>query len=257
MFQITPITRIILLANVLIYFLAQSLLGPNAYLLHFFNISSDYFNVWQPITYMWFHANFSHLFFNMIGLFFFGPILERYLGQDRFLLLYLISGVGAAIIFGGANLIDFIPVQMAAVDFLNDPTPEALRLFFDKMDYWPTELQSFITEDFPANASDPQVLSTAKSLVRSYLDQYKNGVPMLGASGAVYGVITTFALMFPNTVMFPIPIKAKYLILVYAGISIYYAFANVPGDNIAHLAHLGGMITAFILVKAWKIRPQN
>jgi membrane associated rhomboid family serine protease len=139
-------------------------------------------------------GSFMHIFFNMFGLVMFGPILETYWGPKKFLLFYIITGIGAAIF------------NVLVVMFFN------------------------------AGAF---------------------GI-MLGASGAIYGVLTAFAMTFPNMELMliipPIPIKAKYLVLILGGIAVYSGFRNSPGDNVAHFTHLGGIVVAFFMVTFWKGR---
>ncbi len=192
--RLTPMVKGILIINIGVFIIVNIFSYALAFL-SLFPFKSDLFKPFQLFTYMFTHQSFGHIFFNMIGLVVFGSFLEQYWGQNRFLTFYLVTGIGAAVFFGGINYFElFGPV------YLN--------------------------------------------------------VPMIGASGAVYGLLMGCAMLFPNTQVYllfpPIPIKLKWLALVLGGISIFSTINNDPSDNVAHLAHLGGMVFAFIMIKIWQ-----
>jgi membrane associated rhomboid family serine protease len=194
MFRLTPVVRNLLFINVIVFVLEQILPGLEQGLsLHSVH-RTDFFRPYQLFTYMFCHATVGHIFFNMLMLAFFGPILEEFWGQKRFLLFYIIVGIGAGIF----NIL--------------------MDLYFG--------LGAFHT--------------------------------MLGASGAVYGVLTAFGIIFPNMelrlLFLPISFKAKYMVMVLGGIAIYSGFRSDPSDNTAHLAHLGGIIVAIIMIQVWRGR---
>ena len=164
------------------------------------------FKPWQVVTYMFMHANITHIFFNMFAVFMFGSQLERVWGSKRFLQFYMLTGIGAFFIFQFA----------VGVDVYN---------FFG----------SIVSE-----------VSLGK---------------VLGASGSVFGLLLGFGMLFPNTQLMllfpPIPIKAKYFVLGYGLIELSMAIRNQPDDNVAHLAHLGGMVFGYILIKKWQNSRTN
>ncbi|WP_139265298.1 rhomboid family intramembrane serine protease [Bacteroides ihuae] len=210
------ITKNLIIINVLFFlggFVANSYgIDLADYLgLHFF--MAEKFNAAQLFTYMFMHGGFTHLFFNMFAVWMFGRILEQVWGPKRFLLYYIVCGVGAGIIQEVVQLIQY-EVQLSAYDSVNI-----------------------------GSAIIP-------------MSEYLNMMTTVGASGAVYAILLAFGMTFPNQQLFifplPIPIKAKYFVMGYALIELYSGFANNPNDNVAHFAHLGGMIFGFILIMYWK-----
>ncbi|MCU0383910.1 MAG: rhomboid family intramembrane serine protease [Cyclobacteriaceae bacterium] len=192
MLQLTPVVRNIIIVNVIVFFLQLffgGINGPLTQILSLWSVGTQAFEPYQLFTYMFAHGGFGHLFFNMLSLAFTAPILENYWGQNRFLLFYLFTGIGAGIFNMGIDYFVF----------------------------------------------GGETMST-----------------MLGASGAVYGVLMGFGMMFPNMEIMllipPIPIKAKYLVFVLGGIS----FLLDRSGGIAHFAHLGGIVFAFILIRYWR-----
>lgn len=228
--SIPMVTRNLLIINFLV-FMADALLSTNGFMTRYlalFYFESDFFYPHQFITYMFMHGDFGHLFFNMFAVFMFGRTLEMVWGPKRFLTYYLLTGIGAAAL---QTLIIYIRLHTLEAEI----SPELLHAFYSKStDMWGT-------------ASEGQILSQMAQLIN---------VPMVGASGAVFGILVAFGMLFPNAELFlmfiPIPIKAKYFVIGYGVMELYLGFANNPGDNIAHFAHLGGLLTGLILVLYWK-----
>jgi len=195
--------------------------------IHYF--TSPGFNVAQLVTYMFLHANLTHLFFNMFALIMFGGIIERAMGSKRFLFYYISCGIFAAIVQMGAYTITLS-------HYVGMYTPE-------EFDYIIQEGWRLICQGY--TFSDP-TLAVINSLV--------NG-PMVGASGAIYGVILAFGMLFPNQPVYlffiPIPIKAKWIVIAYGILELMLGLGSVA-DNVAHFAHLGGMIAGAFLVLYWK-----
>lgn len=197
-------------------------------LLGIYYISSPNFEPYQLVTHFFMHADFMHIFFNMFGLIVFGSHLERMWGPKRFLIFYFVTAFGAALLhFGiqGYEIYQITGEWFPAVDYAGYYV-DGKWVYFD---------------------IDPVQYSN----IGSYLC-----FPTLGASGAVYGIVAAFAMLFPNTQLMllfpPIPIKAKWLALGLAGLALYQGYANNPGDSVAHFAHLGGMLFGFIMVKFWQ-----
>ena len=183
----------------------------------------------QLITHMFMHANFTHLFFNMFTLWMFGKTLENMWGGKRFLTYYMITGFGAALIYIG-----YIQFQINTISSNID-----------------SETYNIIINE------GNQLLSNGKNYVDPIWGKLNLliNVPMLGASGAVYGLLLAFGMLFPNSLIYlymAIPVKAKYFVGGIGVLALISGIGNNPGDNVAHFAHLGGMIFGIILLKYWK-----
>lgn len=191
MFRLTPVVRNLIIINVIVFIL-QGILPEVMQWLALYNVRTEYFRPFQLFTYMFCHGDFMHIFFNMLLLSFMGPIMEEVWGQKKFLIFYMITGIGAGIF----NIL--------------------MDLFFG--------IGSFSV--------------------------------MIGASGAVYGVMTAFGVTFPNMelrlLFLPISFKAKYMVMVLGSIAIFSGFRGTPGDNTAHLAHLGGIVVAILFLQFWR-----
>jgi len=199
-------------------------------LLGLYHPLSPNFHWWQIVTHMFMHASIMHLLFNMIGLFFFGRMLENVWGAKRFLIFYLVCGLGASAIYIGWE-------TWSAVAELN-------RIYGGNG--W-----EHLTE-YTANGE-----MVGESLEAMYGLLF---IPMIGASGAVFGLLMGAALLFPNTTIYiygAIPVKLKWLAIIYGLVEIYSGYANSQGDNTAHFAHIGGMIFGFILVQIYKRSRNN
>ena len=189
--------------------------------LHFYDASN--FNLAQMVTYMFMHGNFPHIFFNMFTLFMFGITLEYVMGSRRFLTYYMVCGIGAAVIqqiVWALTLPDMITQELASLN----------RMPFEQM----------------ANimALDPSILARNLEMFST-----------VGASGAVYGVLLAFGMLFPNRPLYlmflPVPIKAKWMVFIWGGMELLLGMSSAS-DGIAHFAHLGGMIFGFILMIYWE-----
>lgn len=218
---------------------------------------SENFRPYQLVTHMFMHAGLTHLFFNMFALWMFGRVLEQVWGSKRFLLYYLITGLGAAAIHLLVNYLHLHAIQADAVAMLNTPSPQSFAAFVTKHfpEYYDQVYANFLDKWFLVpNNSDyiQQAAEYTKQLI-----QLQTNIPTVGASGAVYGVLLAFGMLFPNTVLMllipPIPIKAKWMVIIYGGLELFLGLTQ-PGSNIAHFAHLGGMIFGFILIKYWQSR---
>jgi len=199
-------------------------------------IGSDHFNLSQVITYMFMHdpLNPAHVFFNMFGVYMFGRILEQVWGPKRFLLFYMVTGIGAALMQELMWYIDLRPMLEAASNFATNPNMAPFLKYF-------SSAQGAV---FSAEQAEQ-----AKQLVM-------NSLLTVGASGSVFGILLGFGMLFPNAPLFlmfiPIPIKAKYMVIGYGLIELFAGVANFKGDNVAHFAHLGGMLFGYFLIRYWK-----
>ena len=222
-FHFPPVVKNLMIINALVY-LTQVIVGQmeprwveNWFALH--DLHSVYFKPYQLITHMFMHGSFTHLFFNMVGLWMFGVALEHRYGAKKFLQFYILSGLGAAILHLGILYIEMEPIM------------ESYRQL-------PMEMQLDLIND----------------------PHFKVNIATLGASGAVFGCLAAFGYLYPNSIIyidFLIPIKAKWMVLIYAGMELMLAVRNSAGDTVAHFAHLGGALTGFLLVYFWNKRNRR
>ncbi|WP_300812201.1 rhomboid family intramembrane serine protease [uncultured Bacteroides sp.] len=231
--NIPTVTKNLLIINVLMYLgtiaAERYNIDLSEYLgLHF--VLSEHFNAAQLITYMFMHGGFTHLFFNMFAVWMFGRILEQVWGPRRFLFYYLLCGIGAGLIQEVVSGIHYY-AQVSSMP------PEAV--------------EGVLSEGAKAMSQHLNFVDPAMASLNLTLN-----APTVGASGAVYAILLGFGMLFPNQPMFifplPIPIKAKYFVMGYALIELWSGIANNPNDNVAHFAHLGGMIFGFFLIMYWR-----
>jgi membrane associated rhomboid family serine protease len=258
--NITPVVKNLLIANAA-FFLVSAFVFPQLkawFALYY--IHSSYFKPFQFLTYMFMHADFWHLFSNMFGLLIFGPLLEQFLGPKKILILWMVCGVGSGVLYSGYNSYRMNTLQDQVESFENNPTPDAFnRLVISNRGFFQSSVFDFV-DDYSRNPDDPNKISQAKQTLNAIVEIQGN-VPMVGASGALFGVLIAFAMLFPNTQLFllfpPIPVKAKYLVLFYGLYTIYNVIFNNPTDNVAHFAHLSGLVVGAILVYFWKKDRSN
>lgn len=214
-----PVVKNLLVINVLVYFFELYIINANPRIfelmvMHF--VKSPDFRPHQLVTHIFMHSpiSFSHILFNMIGVWVFGSMLEEVWGSKRFLIFYMVVGIGAA--------------------------------FCDQIYLL---VRHFMLQNTLDSSTDILSLMSAADKISDI-----NGYSCLGASGALYGLIMGAAMLFPNRelyIYFAIPIKLKFLAIFYGVGEVFSAIQNNPGDNIAHVVHLGGMIFGFIMIKIW------
>jgi len=257
--RLTPMVRNLLLITVAAYLIPYILRWDqiNAFL-GLWHISSPNFQPYQFFTYMFAHGGFWHLFGNMLGLIFLAPLLEQFWGPKKFLAFYLITGIGAGVFYEGIKYAQTIPMKHKMEEYIANPNPDDFAVYMSK--YAPQYYNSIY--DFIEYYSEHENEGRGQSI--SYVEQVYDAViniPMVGASGAIYGILMAFGMLFPNTQLMllfpPIPIKAKYFVLILGGYAIYSEFSNSSGDSVAHLAHLGGMFFAFIMIRVWSKDRRN
>jgi membrane associated rhomboid family serine protease len=228
---IPPVVKNLIIINIIMllatYILSMrgidltSILGLRYY-------QSPEFRPYQLVTHMFMHGGFTHLLFNMFALWMFGRVLEGVWGPKRFFIYYFVTGLGAALLHTFVNFLEFQSVA-------SKMTPEAVEMVMTQG-----------TEIFNQgkNFSDP---------IAGKLNLLLN-IPTVGASGAVFGILLGFGMLFPNTQLMllfpPIPIKAKYFVMGYGAIELYLGLTQ-SGSNIAHFAHLGGMLFGFFMIRYW------
>lgn len=214
--RIPTVTKNLLIINVLLWFgsLALTRLGIDLNsLLGLHFFKASNFRLYQLFTYMFMHEGFQHVFFNMFAVWMFGGVMEQTWGARRFLFFYIACGLGAGVIQEGAQY---------------------LQWFFELSQYDQVNL-GFTTVS---------------------MSQYLNMMNTVGASGAVYGILLGYGMTYPNNQLFiipiPVPIKAKWLVTAYVVLELLLGLSNRPGDNVAHFAHLGGMLVGFLIILYWK-----
>lgn len=225
---------------------------------------SQKFRPYQVVTYLFMHGDFWHLFFNMFALWMFGNTLENLWGSKRFLIYYIITGIGAAachytvVYFQNQEVLDFIN------NYIANPSLSDFNVFLHS-NYLKISTQE-ILDHYNAiipttfnNALQQNNMEEALRISVDYMQLYKadflNGPVIIGASGSVFGILLAFGMLFPNTLLyvyFAIPIKAKWFVALYGAIELFSGIRGEVGDNVAHFAHLGGMLFGFILIKYWQ-----
>lgn len=185
--------------------------------LHYF-MAAD-FHPWQLVTYMFLHSGFMHILFNMFALWMFGVVIENVWGPRKFLFYYISCGIGAGLM---------------------------------------QELAQFCSFYLTISSQDPSVTFSELFVIGQQLSMQLNGWTTIGASGAVYAILLAFGMIFPNERIFifplPIPIKAKWFVMFYVAIELFSALGS-SGDNVAHMAHLGGMLFGFLMIRYWNNHP--
>lgn len=254
MFRFTPVVGNIILVNVGIMLLMMfaSGLTPLFYkILALHSPLSADFMATQFFSYMFLHANMGHLFGNMFGLMIFGSLLEDFWGARRLLSYYLICGLGAGVIYAIFQYIEHREMYAVMQEFMKDPSPANFSYFmYEYNRYGYTDMLSWI-DRFNENPDNYLYIEQAKANIVNYYSNKLN-IPMVGASGALFGILMAYGMLFPNTTPFIIPIPAKYIVALY-GITAYFGvIRNDPGDFTAHWAHLGGMIIGFFVIKYWQ-----
>lgn len=211
--SLPPAIKNIIIINILVMVMME--LKELFMLEHFalFYPTSPFFKFWQPVTYMFLHGGWFHLFFNMYSLLIFGSVLERVWGTKKFILFYFVTGIGAAVFHIG--------VQWAQMHLMMSTAG-------------PEHVQS--------------VLSSIQAL---------KCTPTVGASGAIYGILMGYAMLYPDSVLTlifpPVSLKAKWFVLIFAGIELLMGVFGTS-DGVAHFAHLGGLVFGFVLIMIWKRR---
>lgn len=230
--QIPPVTRNLLFINLIIFMVQQVLISSvntglggdiliDAFGLYY--IGSENFRIWQLVTYMFLHSGWMHLLFNMFSLWMFGRIIEQTMGQKKFIIYIFLCGIAAALCQ---------EIWQACHQYAEHTFGDGLISIFTK-----------------------------EGIVVELIDSYLNDVPTIGISGVCYGLLLAFGMTFPEERIMllipPIPMKAKYFVIVFAVIELFSAFGT--NSNIAHFAHLGGMIFGWLMIRHWRrqaMRPR-
>jgi len=230
--------------------------------LHYF--ASQAFRPWQFISYMFLHGDFGHLFFNMFALWMFGYALENVWGPRRFLIYYVVTGIGAALVHYFVEFIEIRPTINLLNQLIADPNVPAIFDFITSNTLQISQYSGDIyiqsqkfqeaLETLAVNPENRQAMQVAVNFLTDYREYFLSLPNVIGASGAVFGILLAFGMLFPNTLIFLyflFPIKAKYFVILYGAIELFYGLSG-SGSNIAHFAHLGGMVFGFFLIRYWR-----
>ncbi len=255
--NIQPVTKNLLLLNIAMFLLTLffeyqghgvdlgSLLGA-----HYFG--TPLFQPYQLVTHFFMHGGFLHIFMNMYILVMFGSFLERLWGAKRYFILYVAAALGSVLLYNFVGYIQILEYKniigsneiMAGVNGLIRERSYSLETI--------NEIRQYVFEHGATSMN--QLDAITEYTIKSY-------TPMVGASGAIFGLLAAFAILFPNTELMlifpPIPLKAKWLIGGYFLLEVYSSFQNNVGDNVAHLAHVGGAIVGAIMVLIWRKKGKN
>lgn len=256
--RITPVVKNLLIINVGIYLISSFLKIDINGLLSLKNLYSDHFMPLQFVSYMFLHGSMWHLFSNMFGLFIFGPLLEQFWGPKRFLIFYMVTGIGAGILYSGINYLETRNLEKAIVQYNSDPSPAEFKYVLEKKAHIDVmgnpELSNFL-DDYDEHPANETYISESKQTLNQAFYFISNS-QMIGASGAIFGILFAFGMLFPNTQLMllfpPIPIKAKYFVAIYGLYELFSGIQPAAGDNVAHFAHLSGALVAFVLLKIWQ-----
>ena len=263
MMRLTPTVKHLLILNVLV-FIATSAMGNKYFfdgLLALYYPMSGSFEFWQIVTHMFMHGNFTHLFFNMIALWIFGTAVERVFGQRKFITFYISCGLGAMALTFIVYFIQIYPIinGLESKGFSYDLIQELTKLNILEGNMFKGELlankMQAVLESYGLSTNQVD-----ESSFRALFDlNVKSNVAMVGASGAIMGILVAFGMLNPNAelmlIFLPIPIKAKYFI---PGIIILDLFSAVTGfaifspSNTAYIAHIGGAFIGFLMMYFWK-----
>ena len=233
--RITEIVKHLLIINI-IFFFASSVLGEIMYdlfAMHYPN--NPNFFIWQPITHMFMHGDLTHIMFNMFGLWMFGTPIEQMWGKQKFIFFYISAGLGAVLLQTIIYHIDVVSVNQILSEY--GLSKGEIDLFYES-----------------GRLNTSLIQSIGEDRLFSGIQSFK--AIMVGASGALYGILVAFAMLFPNVQLMllfpPIPVRAKYLVPILILFDLFFGFTSYSVGPIAHFAHIGGAITGFIMMWYWK-----
>ena len=240
--RMTETVKVLLIINI-IFFIGTLTLGDQAY--QYFSLwffKNENFRLWQVLTHMFMHGGFMHIFFNMYALWAFGSPIEQMLGKNKFIFFYFSAGIGAAVLH---SLVNYYHFQTGYSELLEaGMNADGIQRLLETGEY-----------------STGILNSVSEGVLREFYTAYNT--PAVGASGAIYGILVAFGMLFPNVELFllfvPVPIKAKYFIPALIGLDLFSGFTgySIFGGGIAHFAHVGGALFGFIMMWYWKRNQFN
>ena len=233
--RITEAIKHLIIINIIFFIVPQVVQGLDiAQYFALYFPKNENFGLWQYTTHMFMHGSFMHIAFNMYALWAFGTPLEQMWGRNKFLFFYFSSGIGAGIIYTLVNYYQFNTVYEQLIG----------------MNISSTEIQTILD----TGSYNDTLISLSNSEMSEFYSLYHT--PAVGASGAVYGILVAFGMMFPNAklalIFFPVPIAAKYFIPVMLLGDVFFGVTKYSIGNVAHFAHIGGALIGFIIAWYWK-----
>ncbi len=264
-----PVVKNLLIINGLFFLATLALANYGIDLINILGLhypGAPGFRIYQFVTYMFMHGGWTHILFNMFALWMFGNVIENVWGGKKFLVFYLLSGLGSAIVY-----IIWIHFELRGnLDMLNaviaHPTVQGIEAYFQHYSFHLNQLTTSLTQNdislfnhnvdlLAGGSADPSAIQQIVSFLSAYKAEMLNQMVVIGASGAIFGLLLAFGMMFPNTLIylyFAIPIKAKWFVLGYGLLELFSGIRNNPGDNVAHFAHVGGMLVGLLIILYWK-----
>lgn len=276
MIRLTPVVKNLLILNIAFYLIVQldMLYGASAFggqqgyyglqdLLALHYPTSPRFKPVQIVTHFFMHGGLMHIFFNMFALVMFGPPLETMFGSKRFINYYILCAFGSAALHMGYMWWDMSQMQDAIAAYTTSPSLGGFNDFFSGV-----SLESYRLEDGRsvgvyaqeireaiADGNTQVAISEGGNLMNEWYETMRD-IPMVGASGAIYGLLLAFGMYFPDfklmLIFLPVPIKARYFIPILIVVELFLGFQQYSWDNIAHFAHLGGALIGFLLILYWR-----
>lgn len=256
MLQMTPVVKQLLIINILM-FVVSLMIGTNTLALYY--PGSPNFQPYQIVTHFFMHAGLAHIFFNMFALIMFGSALEARWGPNRFLFFYFFCAIGAAALHTGYVHYHVSGLENAVQAFQSNPDPTTFHEFFNKVssNKFSTDGKDWLinTESALQSQANPELVAESVKVMEEFVDSEKN-TAAVGASGAIYGLLLAFGMLFPNVklmlIFFPVPIAAKYFIPVMILLELFLGVQRFSWDNMAHFAHLGGALFGLLLILYWR-----
>jgi membrane associated rhomboid family serine protease len=266
-----PVVKNLVIINALFFLATISLYRYNIDLTSILGLhypGAPGFKPYQFITYMFMHGGWDHILFNMFALWMFGGVIENIWGGKKFLIFYILTGMGSAVVY-----IIWIHFTLAPnLNMLNEitahPTAQAIQQYFNEYGFhinpYASSLSQADINTFNRNVNLLEMGRAQHNVIQQiilFLSEYKaemlNQMVVVGASGAIFGLLLAFGVMFPDSliyVYFAIPVKAKWFVLGYGLLELFSGIRNNAGDNVAHFAHVGGMLVGFLIITYWKKR---
>ena len=253
-----PAVKNLLIINVLFFAATWILQGRGIDLNQILGLSwveSETFRPWQFITYMFMHADPMHLFFNMFALWMFGYLIENFWGAKRFLVFYFVTGIGAALVQLGINRFEFNQLKDVLEIYASNPNiadfKNIVQSHFASREN--VDMANNLLRQWSMRPDDTVFIGQSLEQLRIMME-WRMSIPMVGASGAVFGILLAFGMMFPNQriyIYFLFPIKAKYFVILYGALEFFFGISGAQ-SGVAHFAHLGGMLFGFLLIMYWR-----
>jgi len=264
-----PVVKNLLILNSLFFLATLALARYNIDLVNLLGLhypGAANFRIYQFVTYMFMHGGWEHILFNMFALWMFGNVIENVWGGKKFLIFYMLTGLGSAIVYIIWIHFTLQPNIALLNQIIDQPTVQGVELYFHEFGFHINRISSTLSQaDINSFNRNMELLREGSSNhaaiqeIISFLSAYKaemiNQMVVIGASGAIFGLLLAFGMMFPNTTIylyFAIPIKAKWFVLGYGLLELFSGIRNSPGDNVAHFAHIGGMLVGLLIILYWK-----